>query len=246
MGAGFDQLISIVIPTRNEERRLPKLLRSIKKQTYRNYEILIIDYKSSDSTLEIAKKYGCKIVKVRRRGIAVAKNAGIEHAKGEVVAFIDADCVLSGRDLLKNTLTAFKQNQDVVIIQATPTPNKKEIDGSRRRNLFITMNWLERAFLRLFATAGVPFFAVCVFCRADILRKVGKFNPNLHLDEDHEFYVRFGRYGKPLLIGDEFEESYRRLIKMGILRTFGEYFSGTISVFLLAKKSYIIQQVAVR
>jgi glycosyltransferase involved in cell wall biosynthesis len=242
----LNQLISIVIPTRNEEKRLLRLLRSIKKQNYKNYEILIADYKSSDKTLEIARKYGCKIIRVKRRGIARAKNAAMRRAKGDIVAFIDADCVLPKRDLLKNVLTAFKQNQNVVIIQVTPTVNKKEISKSRRRNLFITLNWIERTLLRFFIAVGAPFFAVCVFCRADTLRKVGKFNPNLHLDEDHEFYLKFGRYGKPLLIDDEFEESYRRLIKLGLLRTFTKYLSGTISVFLLAKKSYITHQEAVR
>lgn len=56
-------MISIIIPTWNEENYLPKLLECIKKQTYRDYEVIVADANSTDNTKAIAKKYDCKIVK---------------------------------------------------------------------------------------------------------------------------------------------------------------------------------------
>lgn len=55
--------ISIIVPTKNEERYLPGLLKSIKKQTVQPYEIIVADAGSTDRTVEIAKKYGAKVIK---------------------------------------------------------------------------------------------------------------------------------------------------------------------------------------
>ena len=82
-------MISIVIPAYNEERYLPILLDCIKKQTYKNHEIIVADANSTDSTRQIAKKYGCKVVKGGMPGIG--RNNGAKAAKGEMLLFLDAD-----------------------------------------------------------------------------------------------------------------------------------------------------------
>ena len=77
--------ISIIIPTLNEARFLPKLLESIKKQTFTDYEVIVADAGSKDKTLEIAKKYGARIVK---GGFpAEGRNAGARAAKGDFLFF---------------------------------------------------------------------------------------------------------------------------------------------------------------
>ena len=54
-------MISIIIPAYNEGKYLPKLLKCIKDQTYKNYEVIVADADSKDKTKEIAKKFGCRI-----------------------------------------------------------------------------------------------------------------------------------------------------------------------------------------
>jgi glycosyltransferase involved in cell wall biosynthesis len=83
---------SIVIITRNEEKYLPILLTSIKRQCFRNFEIIVSDARSTDRTREIAKSYGCRVVD---GGTAdVGRNRGAAVAKGKYILFLDADMVL--------------------------------------------------------------------------------------------------------------------------------------------------------
>ena len=86
-------MLSIIIPTLNEEKCLPKLLDSIKNQNFNDYEIIVADAHSRDRTRAIALRYGCKIVE---GGIpSVARNHGIKVAQGDYILFVDADSVLT-------------------------------------------------------------------------------------------------------------------------------------------------------
>lgn len=101
-------MLSIVIPTLNEEDYLPLLLESIKKQDLKDYEIIIADAASKDKTVEIARHYGCKIVP---GGLpAKARNSGAAAAKGEILLFLDADVVLP-LDFLKKSLEDFNKRK---------------------------------------------------------------------------------------------------------------------------------------
>src|SRR3989344_3168528 len=86
-------MLSIIIPTHNEENYLPKLLKCIKKQSYKDYEIIIGDAFSTDRTIEIAKNCGCRIVKdaVPNGGPAMGRNNAAKKARGEMLLFLDAD-----------------------------------------------------------------------------------------------------------------------------------------------------------
>lgn len=86
-------LVSIVIPTYNSEKTLSLCLESIKRQTYKNIEIIIVDNFSMDKTVEISKKYGAKIIQIYGERTK-AKNIGLKHAKGKYVLFIDSDMEL--------------------------------------------------------------------------------------------------------------------------------------------------------
>ncbi len=82
-------MISVIIPTRNEEEGIGKVIREIKKLG-KNYEILVVD-KSEDRTPEIAKKMGAKVIRQRDAGKGNAMKLGVKKAKGDIVVFIDGD-----------------------------------------------------------------------------------------------------------------------------------------------------------
>jgi glycosyltransferase involved in cell wall biosynthesis len=87
---------SLVIPAYNEERLLPRLLDSIEvaRNAYGNrdlVEVIVADNMSTDSTALIATVRKCRVVTVEKRVIAAARNGGAAVARGEIVAFIDAD-----------------------------------------------------------------------------------------------------------------------------------------------------------
>ena len=101
-------MLSIIIPTLNEERYLPLLLESIKKQDFKDYEIVVADAGSKDKTVEIAKKYGCKVVS---GGLpAKGRNQGAKVAKGDLFLFLDAEAVLP-EHFLKEVLSEFKKRK---------------------------------------------------------------------------------------------------------------------------------------
>ncbi|PIN93077.1 hypothetical protein COU54_04540 [Candidatus Pacearchaeota archaeon CG10_big_fil_rev_8_21_14_0_10_31_24] len=88
-------LISIIIPTYNEEKDIEECIKSIEKQTYKKIETIVVDDGSTDKTLEILKKYKKVIVfKQNHQGPGIARNLGAKKSNGEILVLIDADMVL--------------------------------------------------------------------------------------------------------------------------------------------------------
>ncbi len=84
--------VSVVIPAYNEETYLLSCLESIKRQDYAaEYEVIVVDNASNDSTAKIARDWGAKVVYESKRSPACARQKGAEVAKGKIIAFIDAD-----------------------------------------------------------------------------------------------------------------------------------------------------------
>jgi glycosyltransferase involved in cell wall biosynthesis len=88
---------SVIIPAYNEEKYLPRLLKSIEtaKANYsrgpEQVEVIVGDNASTDRTAEVAREYGARVVHVEKRRIAAARNGGGRAARGEILCFIDAD-----------------------------------------------------------------------------------------------------------------------------------------------------------
>jgi len=236
-----EPLISVVIPTRNEGGYIGRLLESIDNQTYKNYEVIVCDHNSLDSTLNIARNYNTKIVKVKRRGIAIGKNAGLKTAKGEIIAFIDADYVLS-KNLFKRIVDSFKKDEGVVLLQPLHAIDSK----SARNSLKIrVLNRLENVNLRIGSFFGVSVFG-CVFCKRSVVDKIGGFNEDLDVMEDLHFYLKFRDYGKIKSIKDRVKVSYRRYMAGGALKTVWFYFKAYFAVLVLAHEEYHAQFEPVR
>jgi len=91
-------LVSVVIPTLEEQNYLGLLLGSIAHQTYWPIEVLVVDSSPPEekrATEEIAAAYGAQMVDVPKLGISIARNKGAEAANGRVLLFCDADCILA-------------------------------------------------------------------------------------------------------------------------------------------------------
>ena len=86
-------LVSIIIPTYNSGDTLELCLKSIKNQSYKNIEVIIVDNYSQDETETIAKRYKVKFFKIKG-SLSTAKRYGITQAKGDFIFFLDADQIL--------------------------------------------------------------------------------------------------------------------------------------------------------
>ena len=86
--------VSVIIPVYNAEKYVAATVKSVLSQTYENFEILIIDDGSPDSSIKVCKQFKdprIKIIRQENRGLPGARNAGIRHAQGDYLAFLDAD-----------------------------------------------------------------------------------------------------------------------------------------------------------
>jgi cellulose synthase/poly-beta-1,6-N-acetylglucosamine synthase-like glycosyltransferase len=93
-GNESNPMVTIVIPTRNNGNEIGRCLRSIAKNEYPRYEVIVVDSHSQDRTVEIAEEYGCRVLYENVGTRAAAINVGAEGARGNYVAFTDADAVV--------------------------------------------------------------------------------------------------------------------------------------------------------
>ena len=90
------KIISIIVPIYNSEKYLERCINSILNQTYTNFELILINDGSKDSSLKICRKYASKdnrivVIDKENEGVSIARNMGIQRAKGELISFVDAD-----------------------------------------------------------------------------------------------------------------------------------------------------------
>ncbi len=120
-------MISIVIPTYNSEKFMPHLLESIFKNGIEDMEVILVDDCSTDSTIELAKKYPLKIIQLEKNvGPSRARNRGVKEARGDIIFFLDADVIVMN-GTIREVKDYFEQNpsaQCVIGICATEPLNK--------------------------------------------------------------------------------------------------------------------------
>jgi len=105
--------ISIVIPTYNEEEDIAKCIDSLIKQSYKDFELIIVDDGSTDKTTEIVKDFKkdkrVKLIKGQHKGPGFSRNLGAKQAKGKVLVFVDADMIFEKQFIKNLTKPIFKQ-----------------------------------------------------------------------------------------------------------------------------------------
>lgn len=114
-------LVSVIITTYNSARFLPKCVESVLAQSYKNLEIIIIDDGSIDQTCDLVKKFGDAVQYhyQENKGVSAARNAGLKHANGEFIQFVDADDYIHPEKIEKQ-LKAFTEN-DISIVYSDYT-----------------------------------------------------------------------------------------------------------------------------
>ena len=207
-------MISIIVPTLNEEKYLPLLLESIKKQDFNNYEIVIADAGSKDKTLEVAEKYNCRVIK---GGLpAKGRNEGARAAKGDLLFFIDADSILPDSFFTRALEEFGSRNLDFASFGLMP------IQGTKVQKMVFDMfyNWyifaLEKA---------LPHAAMGILAKKDLFLKLNGYDETIRLAEDHDLGRRakkIASYGIIKSIKVHFSD--RRFKKDGRVRTMVKYF----------------------
>lgn len=111
--------ISVVIPAYNEEKYLPICLSSLQKQTFRDFEVIVVDNNSTDKTAQIARSFGAKVVKEKIQGMIPARERGFKEAQAEIIARTDADSLVSP-NWIERIFKTFTCNPHLVAVTGSP------------------------------------------------------------------------------------------------------------------------------
>lgn len=208
---------SIIIPTLNEEKYLPKLLGDLSTQTFNDFEVIIVDGKSDDNTINIANSFrdslpALRVIKSPKRHVCTQRNLGAKSSLTEVLIFSDAD-----NRLPPYFLQGIKYRwelEKVNILSPLLEPDKK---SPGNRNIAVAIN----LFLDLQMSIKPHFLLEsCVIIDKNCFMKVGGFDEKTNYGEGTVFMdkaIELG-YSAKIIKDPTYSFSFRRLKKYGTAR----------------------------
>ena len=117
----MNPFISIIIPNHNSAKTIGLCLSAARASAYDNFEIVVVDDCSTDNSVDVITEYACRLIRLQEHGGASkARNSGAENSSGEVLFFIDADCLLQP-DTLAKAAAAYREEGPAVVIGGTYT-----------------------------------------------------------------------------------------------------------------------------
>lgn len=183
--------VSVVIPTYNCSAYLAEAVESVLAQTFRDFEVLVIDDGSTDDTAAVMRRYGPPVRYIRQsnRGVAVARNHGIEQSRGRYVAFLDADDTWLPHKLERQLAALAEQPACRACYSAFVNVS------SDRRPLGVTRSERQGSALQdLLLRGNVIGTPSTVLCERSLTLAVGGFDPLLSLGADWDMWIRLGAF----------------------------------------------------
>ncbi len=192
-------MISIITPVFNDSKTIGRAVRSILDQTYKDYEIIVVDDGSTDDTKIEIEKFGedVKYIYQENSGPAAARNLALKHAKGEWISFLDAD----------DQWLPEKLEKQMELLNSNPElrwccTNRYQSDGERKavfgdenkiKDELGDKDYFENYFAA--ATKGAcPIITSCLTIRKDIFDELGGFNEEYLRGQDQDMWWRIAHY----------------------------------------------------
>ncbi|NLF42696.1 MAG: glycosyltransferase family 2 protein [Bacteroidales bacterium] len=202
--------ISVIIPTYNRALYLTKAVDSVLEQTYRNYEIIVVDDGSTDNTKEVLLPYRDKIRYIYQdnKGVSTARNTGILKANGELIAFLDSDDEWFP-DKLKIQVSDFELFPDAVLSCTNAiieTADKEKVDFFRDCH-FLHLEQSQSFYKPSFKSFVITPTALVM---RSALFKVGMFDERLSIYEDLDLFFRMFTLGHIIINPIRLVKVYRR------------------------------------
>jgi len=183
---------SIITPSYNQGKYIESTINSVLNQTYKNYEHIIFDNKSTDNTIDILKRYKhLKWVSEKDSGQTDAINKGLKKASGDILCYLNSDDMLLP-DSLKYVAEYFSKNKDIDIlygncilidIEGNKIKTRKSEDFNLKRLLYLGYSYIQQP---------------STFFRKSVVKDVGYFNENLKYAMDYDYWIRAAKSNKVL------------------------------------------------
>lgn len=189
--------VSVIIPTHNRAKYMEKAIKSVLNQTYKNYEIIVVDDGSTDKTEKIAKKYVKKhkrkvrYIYQKNKGPSAARNTGIGNAKGKYIAFLDSDDEFLPKKLKKQMSFVKRRPNCRFLYTWYYNSNKNgKIDRKRRTKRYGSKEALQyKLYTRQFTIRTST-----VMIEKKVFKKTGLFNENYWYSQDWDMWLRIANY----------------------------------------------------
>jgi len=218
-------IISVIIATFNSEKYLEKSLDSIAKQTFKNYEVILVDNLSTDNTLLIAKKYHfrIKIIKEKDNGLSEALNKGFKKAEGKLCTFIGAD------DMFYED--AFSRVYQCYLREPSKALYFFDVVNIDELGHFIGYYDSSKTTLNSLLNIDPTTPAIGAFYATEQVKLVGYFNEKYKQAMDYDLFIRLMKTGGYKYCGNA--TALFRLHSSNLTVTSGRYYS-PIETFLTA------------
>jgi len=175
--------LSIITISYNSENSILQTFKSVKNQSFKDYEYLLIDGRSKDGTLTIANNQDhiSKIVSEADNGIYDALNKGIKNSTGEIIGFLNSDDTFYDENSLKLIADAFDKNTDCVFGDLIYTDKNEKVKRVWKGSAF-----KKGAFKKGWMPAHPTFY-----CRRSVYEKLGLYDDSFKIAGDFELMLRF-------------------------------------------------------
>jgi glycosyltransferase involved in cell wall biosynthesis len=191
----FSLKVSIIVPTYNRAHLVIETINSILAQTFKDFELIVIDNESSDNTEEVIKSYSDGRIRYFRNQnnglVAVNRNYGINKANGEYIAFCDDDDLWMP-EKLERQVKLLDLNKELGLVYSDSYIMNE--NGNLERYTLLSSSKLFRGnvFDKLFQMNFIPMLTVMI--RREVLSKVGGFDPKYIIAQDHDLWLRIAEH----------------------------------------------------
>jgi len=190
-------MISIIIPVYNSAKYINRALESIYNQTYKNFEVIIVNDGSTDKTLDIINKNKnfnkIKIINQKNSGSTAARNKGAEIANGDWLAFLDSDDYWLSNKLDEQLKLANENDFDAVFCNGYYAKDGKEIGLLHQKEKAIKLNGvINKKVEKIFHSSSryTISFPSCMLIKKKIFSSLGCFNNELYHSGDYDIFLR--------------------------------------------------------
>jgi glycosyltransferase involved in cell wall biosynthesis len=230
-------MISIVIPTRNEEKIIERTLSAFKNNFTIPHEIIVSDGNSTDRTQEIARKYADKVViqdPTRPRTIAEGRNEGAAVAQFEYIVFLDADCTIPNIDDFFHKALDYFDTHPKIVCLVPAMYVEAELATILDKVIFFLRNWTYYIANDILSLYGAP--GEFLMLKKNIFDQTKGFRADMPAGEDIEFIHRVGKLGDVTFRNNFIVyHTGRRAHEIGWFKLLWQWFINTISLIFRKK-----------